>query len=131
MRKWIQLGSFLGVIMSATLFLFSCQSTAVPSNTHDEIIRVGIPRLTMPTPPLYNQNFQGQCYGSLGLLPAGLNDAQSFLYAPELIAVCSCDGKEGYVYKTDFFSATTEGGGRKLDLYEIDGKTLVGYFEMG
>lgn len=94
----------------------------------------------------YPINDNGQTYGSAAL-------AQNYDERPDLIAAVGCDGQEGYIYKTDLESGipktpaealaqqqqyeamaiASEGERvvvRSIPLYDADGKTVIGKYEI-
>lgn len=94
----------------------------------------------------YPINDNGQTYGSAAL-------ARNYDERPDLIAAIGCDGQEGYIYKTDLESGipktpaealaqqqqyeamaiASEGERvvvRSIPLYDADGKTVIGKYEI-
>ncbi|MFD0679412.1 MULTISPECIES: hypothetical protein [unclassified Paenibacillus] len=87
--------------------------------------------------PDYPKTKNGQTYGSP-------TDATSIETLPDLILVGTVDGTAGYVLKKDFIGEqpkipeeaitiqkSSSQGGRNVQLYDVDGKTIIGSFRIG
>ncbi|WP_130610160.1 hypothetical protein [Cohnella abietis] len=71
-------------------------------------------------PPNYPENEIGQTYGSA-------EEATPVEMLPDLIHVGSVNGLAGYVLKKDYLGEL----GRDVQLYDADGKTIIGSFHIG
>ena len=87
---------------------------------------------TMTSDNSFPMNSDGQTYGSLG----GINTIEE---APDLIEAQGVDGTFGYVLKTDLLGGKLKSpeddissieGNVQLPLYDLDGKTVIGTFEI-
>lgn len=95
------------------------------------------PNQSFTPAPNYPKNENGETYGSASL-------ANSLETEPDLISAIGVDGTHGYVRKTDLNGempktpdqALTqmrrwEGKIRQIPLYDVDGKTVIGVFNVG
>lgn len=95
------------------------------------------PNQGLPAAPVFPRNESGQTYGSdLG--------ATSWDTVPDLIKAIGVDGTEGYLRREDVYEAPPKtpdealarqrsrmGTVRQIPLYAVDGKTIIGVFNIG
>ena len=118
----------LAVLIAVVFLLLGC---AVPEQTR----RIGDVE--------YPVNANGQTYGSsmdaFMSLPEGKVGDDVIDYLPDLVAVTSPDGQEGYVLKEDFLppaprtpeeaAAMAKEGSHTVPLYDEDGVTVIGSWQ--
>lgn len=79
---------------------------------------------------MFPVNLSGQTYGSIddAVIPEGIPPRDEFEFMPDLVAIQSADGEEGYA-KVEELAARSLGSKAPLLLYRNDGKTVVGQLD--
>lgn len=103
----------------------------------DSVIASNNPNQSFSSAPVYPINENGETYGSSSY-------AISLETEPDLISAIGVDGTLGYVRKTDLNGEMPnnpeqalagmrqrEGKVRQIPLYDVDGKTVIGAFNVG
>lgn len=128
----------LVTVLSGSVFGVLSATANDPYNQTEPLYISDIDYINNINKPQYEKNSNGQTYGSASLA-ANLNEQ------PDLIDALGVDGTRGYVYKKDLNDevpktvqealqqqamALKSSGNRQIPLYDKDGKTVIGVFEI-
>lgn len=104
---------------------------------YNKVVANYFPNQSFAPAPNYPTNENGETYGSASL-------ANSLDTEPDLISAIGVGGTHGYVRKTDLNGEMPktpeqalaqmrrwEGKVRQIPLYDVDGKTVIGVFNVG
>jgi hypothetical protein len=122
------------VLLAVIVFLVA--KTIIKKHNKNEVVKKIPPQESLPPNPKFPKNDLGETYGS------GL-DSSPYERGPDLIKAMGIDGTIGYVRRTEadgpmpktpeeaLAMQAKQINPRYINLYECDGKTIIGEFKIG